>query len=120
MAPSHILNSCRNGQQILFAVLSEEFGLTGIILLLSLYLFIIQALTLHCNQAQDTFNRLLGSIDAGFLCISVRQYRYGQRIVAGGWGSIAPDSYGTPRLVTIMAGFGILMSIHTHRKLLPT
>ena len=29
-------------------------------------------------------------------------------------------SYGGTSLVTIMAGFGMLMSIHTHRKLLPT
>jgi rod shape determining protein RodA len=27
-------------------------------------------------------------------------------------------SYGGTSLVTIMAGFGMLMSIHTHRKLL--
>jgi len=28
-------------------------------------------------------------------------------------------SYGGTSLVTLMAGFGMLMSIHTHRKLLP-
>ena len=105
----------------IFAVLSEEFGLTGVLLLLALYLFIILRGLYIATQAQDTFSRLLG----GALTLVFFVYLFvNTGMVSGilpGVGVPLPlVSYGGTSLVTIMAGFGILMSVHTHRKLLPT
>ena len=105
----------------IFAVLSEEFGFVGILLLLALYLFIIFRGLYIASQAQDTFSRLL----AGALTLVFFVYLF---VNTGMVSGILPVvgvplpliSYGGTSLVTIMAGFGILMSIHTHRKLLPT
>lgn len=105
----------------IFAVLAEEFGFTGILLLLLIYLFIILRGLYIAAQAQDTFSRLLG----GALTLVFFVYLF---VNTGMVSGILPVvgvplpliSYGGTSLVTIMAGFGILMSIHTHRKLLPT
>jgi len=105
----------------IFAVLSEEFGLTGVALLLALYLFIILRGLYIATQAQDTYSRLLG----GALTLVFFVYLF---VNTGMVSGILPVvgvplpliSYGGTSLVTIMAGFGILMSMHTHRKLLPT
>ncbi|MEE9358365.1 rod shape-determining protein RodA [Candidatus Vondammii sp. HM_W22] len=105
----------------IFAVLAEEFGFTGIMLLLLIYLFIILRGLYIAAQAQDTFNRLLG----GALILVFFVYLF---VNTGMVSGILPVvgvplpliSYGGTSLVTIMAGFGILMSIHTHRKLLST
>ena len=105
----------------IFAVLSEEFGFTGVLLLLSIYLFIILRGLYIAARAQDTYCRLL----AGSLTLVFFVYLF---VNVGMVIGILPVvgvplpliSYGGTSLVTIMAGFGILMSIHTHRKLLPT
>ncbi|MCB1857336.1 MAG: rod shape-determining protein RodA [Gammaproteobacteria bacterium] len=105
----------------IFAVLSEEFGLIGILLLLTLYLLIILRGMYIAVQAQDTYSRLL----AGTVTLVFFFYLF---INTGMVTGILPVvgvplplvSYGGTSLVTIMIGFGILMSIHTHRKLLPT
>jgi rod shape determining protein RodA len=105
----------------IFAVLAEEFGFIGILLLLSLYLFIIVRGLYVASRGQDTYSRLLG----GSLILVFFVYLF---VNTGMVSGILPVvgvplpliSYGGTSLVTLMAGFGILMSIHTHRKLLPT
>jgi rod shape determining protein RodA len=105
----------------IFAVLAEEFGFTGVLLLLSIYLFIILRGLYIAAQAQDTFSRLLG----GAITLVFFVYLF---VNTGMVSGILPVvgvplplvSYGGTSLVTILAGFGILMSIHTHRKLLST
>ncbi|MCU7804832.1 MAG: rod shape-determining protein RodA [Candidatus Thiodiazotropha sp. (ex Lucinoma borealis)] len=105
----------------IFAVISEEFGLVGILALLSLYLFIILRGLYIATQAQDTFGRIL----AGSLSLVFFVYLF---VNAGMVTGLLPVvgvplpliSYGGTSLVTILASFGMLMSIHTHKKLLPT
>jgi rod shape determining protein RodA len=105
----------------IFAVISEEFGLVGIIALLSLYLFIILRGLYIATQAQDTYGRIL----AGSLSLVFFVYLF---VNAGMVTGLLPVvgvplpliSYGGTSLVTILASFGMLMSIHTHKKLLPT
>lgn len=105
----------------IFAVFGEEFGLFGAVLLLSVYFFVIwRGLTIAVN-AQDTFARLL----AGSLTISLLVYVF---VNIGMVTGVLPVvgvplpllSYGGSSLVTLMAGFGILMSIQTHRRLVNT
>ncbi|MBL3598999.1 MAG: rod shape-determining protein RodA [gamma proteobacterium endosymbiont of Lamellibrachia anaximandri] len=104
-----------------FAVISEEFGLIGVAALLALYFFIILRGLYIATQAQDTFSRLLG----GALTLVFFVYLFvNMGMVSGVLPVVGVPlpliSYGGTSLVTILAGFGILMSIHTHRKLLPT
>ena len=105
----------------IFAVLAEEFGLVGSMLLLGLYLFIILRGLYIASQAQDTFARLLAGalilVFFVYLLVNVGMVT-GLLPVVGV--PLPLVSYGGTSLVTLMAGFGILMSIHTHRKLLPT
>ena len=105
----------------IFAVFSEEFGLIGVLLLLAIYLFIITRCLYIATQAQTSFMRLLG----GSLALTFFVYVFvnvgmviGLLPVVGV--PLPLISYGGTSLVTMMAGFGILMSIHTHRKLLPS
>jgi len=95
----------------IFAVLGEEFGLLGIAVLLATYTFIIVRSLYIATQAQDTYGRLLG----GSLAMTFFIY-----IIVNTGLPLPLVSYGGTSMVTLMAGFGILMSIHTHRKLLPT
>ncbi|MEN8177090.1 MAG: rod shape-determining protein RodA [Pseudomonadota bacterium] len=105
----------------IFAVISEEFGLVGVLALLGLYLFIILRGLFIASQAQDTYSRLL----SGSLTLVFFVYLFvNSGMVTGLLPVVGVPlpliSYGGTSLVTILAGFGILMSIHTHRKLLPT
>jgi rod shape determining protein RodA len=105
----------------IFAVLSEEFGLIGVLLMLSMYLFVIGRGLYIATRAQDTFTRLL----AGSMTLVFFVYLFvNTGMVAGLMPVVGVPlplvSYGGTSLVTLMAGFGILMSIHTHRRLLPT
>ncbi|MDX8126036.1 rod shape-determining protein RodA [Methylomonas sp. BW4-1] len=104
----------------IFAVFAEEFGLFGCVGLLVLYLLVISRCFYIAVQAQDTYSRLL----AGSLAFTFFVYVFvnigmviGVLPVVGV--PLPLISYGGTSMVTLMAGFGILMSIHTHRKLLP-
>ncbi len=103
----------------IFAVFSEEFGLFGIILLLSLYLFIISRGLYIAAQGQNAFNRLAG----GSIILTFFVYVFVNIGMVSGLLPVVGVplplvSYGGTSVVTLMAGFGILMSIHTHRRLL--
>jgi len=105
----------------IFAVLGEEFGLVGIGVLLLVYSFIIVRSLYIATQAQDTFARLLGGSLAMtfFIYIIVNTGMVTGLLPVVGL-PLPMISYGGTSMVTLMAGFGILMSIHTHRKLLAT
>ncbi|MFP5506953.1 MAG: rod shape-determining protein RodA [Gammaproteobacteria bacterium] len=105
----------------IFAVLGEEFGLTGILVLLAAYSFIVLRSIYIATQAQETYTRLL----AGSLALTFFVYvLVNTGMVTGLLPVVGVPlpliSYGGTSMVTLMAGFGILMSIHTHRKLLTT
>ena len=105
----------------IFAVLGEEFGLIGCLCIILLFSLIILRGLYITSQAQDTFSRLLaGSITIVFFisCFMNMSMVTGLLPVVGI--PLPLISYGGSSLVTMMASFGILMSIQTHRKLLPT
>jgi len=105
----------------IFAVLGEELGLIGIIALLVIYSFIIIRSLYIATQAQDTYGRLLGgSLSMTFLIYIVVNTGMVTGLLPVVGLPLPLISYGGTSMVTLMAGFGILMSIHTHRKLLPT
>lgn len=118
---SHLDFLPEGSTDFILAVFGEEFGLLGILSLLALYMIIVVRGLYIATRAQTTFTRLL----AGGLSVTFFFYVF---VNAGMVTGLLPVvglplpliSYGGTSLVTVMAGFGILMSIHTHRKLLPT
>ncbi|MCH8277871.1 MAG: rod shape-determining protein RodA [Proteobacteria bacterium] len=104
----------------IFAVLGEEFGLFGVLTLLTLYMFVIGRGLYIAVQARDTYSRLLaGSISLTFLVYVFVNTAMVTGLVPVVGVPLPLVSFGGTSMVTLMAGFGILMSIHSHRKLLP-
>lgn len=103
----------------IFSVYAEEWGLVGVLLLLALYVFIIGRCLWIAAEAKDTYARLL----AGAIGMSLFVYV----VVNGGMiTGVLPVvgvplplmSYGGTSAVSMLTGFGVLMSIHAHRKVL--
>ncbi|UCC13626.1 MAG: rod shape-determining protein RodA [Gammaproteobacteria bacterium] len=104
----------------IFAVLGEEFGLLGVVTLLILYLLIIVRGLFIASQAQDTFGRLLsGSISLTFFVYVFVNTGMVTGLLPVVGVPLPLVSYGGTSMVTLMAGFGMLMSVHSHRKLIP-
>lgn len=105
----------------IFAVLSEEFGLMGGLLLLVLFSIIIGRGFVIASKAPTLSTRLM----AGSITLTFATYAF---VNIGMVSGILPVvgvplplvSYGGTSMVTLLLGFGILMSIHTHRKLVST
>jgi rod shape determining protein RodA len=102
----------------IFAVIGEEFGLLGLVILMLLYLFVVSRALYLASQTQDTFTRLLSSS----LALTFFVYVF---INAGMVSGLLPVvgvplplvSYGGTSMVTLLASFGILMALYSHRKL---
>ena len=103
----------------IFAVIGEEFGLLGQCLLILLYVFVVGRALYLATQTQDTFSRLL----AGSIALTFFVYVF---INTGMVSGLLPVvgvplplvSYGGTSMVTLLAGFGILMSLYSHRRLI--
>jgi len=105
----------------IFAVLGEEFGLFGIGVIVVIYSFIIVRSLYIAAQAQDTYGRLLGgSLAMTFFIYFIVNTGMVTGLLPVVGLPLPLVSYGGTSMVTLMAGFGMLMSIHTHRKLLAT
>lgn len=100
-----------------FSVFSEEFGWVGVVVLLSLYLFVVARALWLATQARDTYSRLL----AGALALTFSVYV----IVNGGMvAGLLPVvgvpmpllSYGGTSAVSLLAAFGIVMAAGAHRR----
>lgn len=101
----------------IIAAFSEEFGLLGVILLLFIYACVLSRALYIAFTHPDTYSRLL----AGAITMSFFVYIF---VNVGMVSGIVPVvgvplpfiSYGGTAIVTLMAGFGLLMSIHTHKS----
>jgi rod shape determining protein RodA len=104
----------------IFAVIGEEFGLLGLATFLSLYVLIVVRGLYIASQAQDTFGRLLaGSVSLTFFVYVFVNTGMVTGLLPVVGVPLPLVSYGGTSMVTLMAGFGMLMSIHSHRKLVP-
>lgn len=102
----------------IFSVFSEEFGIVGNLLLLLLFSLIIFRGVVIASQARSTFSRLLaGSITMTFFIYAFVNIGMVSGILPVVGVPLPLVSYGGTSMVTILLGFGILMSIHTHKKL---
>jgi rod shape determining protein RodA len=103
-----------------FAVFSEEWGLIGVVLLLALYIFIIGRGLWIASNARDTYSRLLaGSISMAFFVYVMVNGGMITGLLPVVGVPLPLISYGGTSAVSLFAGFGVLMSIHSHRRLLP-
>ena len=105
----------------IFSVLAEEYGLIGVVLLLILYSLIIARGLYISSQAQDNFTRLLSAslVMTLFIYVFVNIGMVSGLLPVVGL-PLPLVSYGGSALLTLMISFGILMSIHTHKKMLST
>jgi len=103
----------------IFAVIGEEFGLLGLLLLLALYLVLVGRGLFIAAQAQDTFTRLLAGavsltfffyvfVNAGMVCGLLPIVGVPLPLVSAGGTS----------MVTLMVGFGMLVAIQGNRIIL--
>jgi rod shape determining protein RodA len=105
----------------IFAVFGEEFGLLGNFILLMLYLVIIGRGMVIAANAPTFFTRLMaGSITLTFFTYAFVNMGMVSGILPVVGVPLPLVSYGGTSMVTLMIGFGILMSIGTHRKLVST
>ncbi len=118
---SHLEFLPERSTDFILAVMGEEFGLLGLLLLLGLYLLVVGRGLYIAAQAQDHFGRLLAGglsltfflhvfVNAGMVC--------GLLPVVGV--PLPLISLGGTSMVTLMAGLGILTAIHGNRRLLAT
>ncbi len=100
----------------IFAVFSEEFGFMGSLFLLLAYLFVVSRSLYIAIEAKDSYIRLL----CGSLAVTFAIYVF---VNIGMVTGILPIvgvplpliSYGGTSMVSLMAGFGILMSAYSNR-----
>jgi len=104
----------------IFAVMGEELGLLGVLALIVLYVFVVARGLYIAIQAPDTYSRLLaGSISLTFFVYVFVNTAMVTGLVPVVGVPLPLVSFGGTSMVTLLAGFGILMSIQSHRKLLP-
>jgi rod shape determining protein RodA len=105
----------------IFAVFSEEFGLLGCLILVGMYAFVIWRGFRITANASTYFTRLM----AGSITLTFATYAFVNMGMVSG---ILPVvgvplpliSYGGTSMLTLLLGFGMLMSIETHKKLVKT
>jgi len=109
---SHLNYVPEHTTDFIFAVLSEEFGWLGVVVVLGLYLFIVGRCLWIASEARDGFSRLL----VGSLGLALFVYV----IVNGGMISgLLPVvgvpmpllSFGGTAAVSLLAGFGVVMAV---------
>ncbi len=101
----------------IFSVLSEEFGLVGVLFLLAIYLFIIGRGLLIATRAQDNYGKLV----AGSFTLTFFVYVFVNIGMVSGLLPVVGVplplvSFGGTSMVTMMAAFGIIMSVSTHKR----
>ena len=102
----------------IIAVLAEEFGLRGVILLLALYALILVRGFWIGVHAQDSFSRLVAaSITLTFFIYVFVNMGMVSGLLPVVGVPLPLVSAGGTSLVTLMAGFGLLMAISTQRRL---
>ncbi|MBE2895217.1 rod shape-determining protein RodA [Spirabiliibacterium falconis] len=101
----------------IFAVLGEEHGLIGVLILLAIYMFIIIRGLIIAGKAETSFGRTLtGAIILIFFVYIFVNIGMVSGILPVVGVPLPLVSYGGTSFVTLMAGFGLIMSIHTHKR----
>ncbi len=103
----------------IFSVFSEEFGFVGVFMLLMLYALVTARGLYISYMSKDSFLRLLGgSISMTFIFYVFVNIGMVSGMLPVVGVPLPLISYGGTSMVTLMAGFGILMGIHSHQRLM--
>jgi rod shape determining protein RodA len=114
---SHLEFLPERSTDFIFAVLGEELGLSGALALMLLYLAVILRGLSIAAAAPDTYSRLLaGSVTMVFFVYLFVNMGMVTGLLPVVGVPLPLISYGGTSLVTLMMGFGILMSVQTCRK----
>jgi len=114
---SHLEFLPERATDFIFAVYCEEFGFAGVLVLFLAYAMIVGRSIRIVYEAQDTFGRLLGAaIIFTFVCYIFVNIGMVIGILPVVGVPLPLISYGGTSMVTILGGFGILMSLQTHKK----
>jgi rod shape determining protein RodA len=114
---SHLEFLPERSTDFIFAVLGEELGLSGVVMLMLLYLAVILRGLVIAAGAPDTYSRLLaGSVTMVFFVYLFVNMGMVTGLLPVVGVPLPLISYGGTSLVTLMMGFGILMSVQTCRK----
>jgi len=98
----------------IIAVLAEEFGLIGILILLTLYTLVIARCSFIALKAQSQFGRLLaGSLSLIFFIYVFVNMGMVSGILPVVGAPLPMISYGGTAILTLFIGFGLLMAIST-------
>jgi len=116
---SHLEFIPERSTDFIFAVFAEEFGLIGVLMLVLLYVFIVGRCLVMAYHTRDTYSRLL----IGALALTFFFYLF---VNLGMVSGILPIvgvplpliSYGGTSMLTLMAGFGMIMGMHARRRLM--
>ncbi|HCX87381.1 MAG TPA: rod shape-determining protein RodA [Gammaproteobacteria bacterium] len=116
---SHLEFIPERSTDFIFAVFAEEFGLMGVLMLVILYLFIVGRCLVMAYNTRETYSRLL----MGALALTFFFYLF---VNLGMVSGILPIvgvplplvSYGGTSMLTLMAGFGMIMGMHARRRLM--
>lgn len=115
---SHLQFLPEHATDFIFAVCGEELGLLGALILIIIFLYIIGRGLYISLQAQDTFSRLLaGSLSLTFFSSMFINIGMVTGILPVVGIPLPLVSYGGTSMISLMAAFGMIMSIQTHRKL---
>jgi rod shape determining protein RodA len=102
----------------IFAVIGEEWGFFGLVVVLLLYAFVIGRGLYLAATAQDTFARLVtGSLSLTFAVYALINTGMVTGLLPVVGVPLPLISYGGTSMVTLMAGFGILMAVNARRRL---
>ncbi len=116
---SHLEFLPESHTDFIVAVLAEEFGFVGILFLLAIYMLIILRCFYIAVNAQDSFSRLLaGALTMTFLVYIVVNIGMVSGLLPVVGVPLPLISYGGTSIVTLMSAFGVLMAIHTHRRMI--
>lgn len=115
---SHLSFLPAHTTDFIFAVNGEELGLFGCVLLLLIFLFVLARCLYISIKAQNTYDRLLsGSLSLTFIMCALVNIGMVVGILPVVGIPLPLVSYGGSSVLTIMASFGVIMSIHSHRTL---
>jgi rod shape determining protein RodA len=105
----------------IFAALSEEFGLAGVLLLLAAFTFLIFRGLMIAADAPTVFSRLLaGAVTMGFFTYAFVNMGMVSGILPVVGVPLPFVSYGGTAMVTLGLGLGILMSVARSKRLMPS
>jgi rod shape determining protein RodA len=113
---SHLDYLPEHTTDFIFAVLSEEFGWVGVVVVLALYLFVVGRCLWIAAEARDTYSRILsGALGLAFFVYVI----VNGGMIAGLLPVVGVPmpllSYGGTSAVSLLAGLGLVMAVAAHR-----